>query len=142
MPLTRLLPGLLLGILLSACASQQPDGGGSKTSIDDMGAAMASWKGHSAREAVAMWGMPDSMGREGTVGVLRWKAHKHKNASGSADWTPPEFEPPTGNQRPWPMLCSRTIVVDAAEIIQDARWSGSDCSNDAEEYAPPGSPLH
>lgn len=133
---TRLLPGLLLGILVTACASP-PSAGGSNTNTGDMNAVMTSWKGRMAREAVAMWGMPDSMGREGMVGVLRWKAESRSKASGSTDWTPPQFEKPASVEQPWPTLCGRTLIVDAAEIIRDARWSGGDCSKDPADYAPP-----
>ncbi len=134
--LTRcVLPGILF--LVTACASSPPAIPSSASSKGSMSIVMASWKGRMAREAVAMWGMPDFIGREGTLGMLQWKADNAAGTStGSASWTPPLFEPPEGSQ-PWPTRCNRVLMVDASETIQNARWFGSNCSTDPADYAPP-----
>ncbi len=125
---------LVLGTLIAGCAS--PGGGGSPANNSRMNAVMASWKGHRVTEAVGMWGMPDSIGREGMLGVLQWKSEAPSNST-SPSWTPPMMQRPDGSQ-PWPTRCGRVLMVDPAEIIQQARWFGSDCSMDPADYAPPG----
>ena len=129
---------VLVGILVTACASPASTPASAGSGKANMNAVMASWKGRMAREAVAMWGMPDSIGREGTLGMLQWKADNKATGTGtgSASWTPPMFEPPEGSQA-WPTRCNRVLMVDAAEVIQNARWYGSDCSTDPADYAPP-----
>ena len=114
----------LLGIgLLAACSANptQPSGPG-------VNAMMESWKGRRVSEAVGLWGMPDSISREGTVGVLVWKAD---NAPGK-----PPFAPvPSGMQ--WVILCGRVLKVDPSETIVDAKAQSGDCSASPEDYAPP-----
>lgn len=122
---------VLLAVLTVGCASS---GGGSSASDKGVTSMMARWKGHRATEAVGMWGMPDSIDREGALGVLHWKADPPATTTA---WTPPMMERSDGRQ-PWPTRCHRVLMVDAQEIIQQARWFGSECSTDPADYAPPG----
>ncbi|MGH8518700.1 MAG: hypothetical protein ACREUE_14705 [Panacagrimonas sp.] len=133
--------------LLAGCASPAPAPGGTRTSRDSgegMNAALASWKGRAAYDAVAMWGMPDSITREGTLGMLRWKADA--SAGGAKQWGQPfsgdgseqqsaAVEP---SRRSWAMRCARVLYVDIQEIVQRATWYGSDgCSTNPADYLPP-----
>lgn len=108
-----------LMLLASACASTPPG----NTAVNT---AMAAWKGRWAAEAVASWGMPDSVSRDGMLGVLVW----------NADDAAARAAVPSGGGQPWPALCTRVLSVDAAEIIRHARWYGTDCSTDPADYAP------
>jgi hypothetical protein len=94
-----------------------------------MNAAMGTWKGRWAREAVGMWGMPDAMGREGTLMILQWKSDSVR-LRGS-----PESAPDASGAEPWPTLCNRVLAVDEQEIIRQARWFGSGCSTNPADYA-------
>jgi hypothetical protein len=115
----RLLASAGLAALLVGCAQQPATHAG-------MNAAMAAWKGRWVAEAVGMWGMPDSIRREGTEGVLVWRGEEHPDAPA----------PPQPGSEPWPLLCTRVLTVDAAEIIRSARWQGQGCSTDPADYAP------
>jgi len=132
---SRILAGLFLGMLLAGCASQ-PNGGSSGT-IDKMIAVMESWEGRTVREAVDQWGMPDSVGREGEVEVLKWRGDDEKAEDDPAFRALLEVDPMDGSGRPRPTLCGRIFRVDAAEIIRDAQWTGISCSHYAGDYAPP-----
>lgn len=106
-------------LMMAACASTPPGDAAVNT-------ALAAWKGRWVAEAVASWGMPDSVNRDGMLGVLVWKA----------DGAAARNAVPSGGGQAWPALCTRVLSVDAAEIIQHARWYGSDCSTDPADYAP------
>ncbi|TDU28503.1 hypothetical protein DFR24_2875 [Panacagrimonas perspica] len=109
--------------LLAACASNAPQ----STSSKNVSLAMDAWKGHKVAEAIGMWGMPDSITREGTLGVLVWKAD---NAAGK----PPPTALPAGMA--WAVRCARVLSVDPSETIVQARAYGSECSDDPADYAP------
>ena len=113
---------LLLVCFLAACASNAP-----QSSSQSVNSAMDAWKGRRVTEAVGMWGMPDSITREGTLGVLTWKAD---NAAGKqpAPALPPGMV--------WAVLCARVLTVDPSETIVQARAYGSECSSDPADYAP------
>ena len=123
-PITRstlLSLGVARGI--AACSAQptQPPGAPS------VNRAMEAWKGRKVAEAVGLWGMPDSIAREGTLGKLAWTAD---NAPGK-----PAFPPLPGNME-WAIRCARVLMVDPSETIVEARVYGGDCSTNAEDYAP------
>lgn len=131
-------------LLLAGCAtSPPPPTAGSRDARGDMNAALASWKGRAAYDAVAMWGMPDSITREGTLGMLRWKADA--SAIGSKPWGQPfsgdGSEPQAAAEparRSWAMRCARVLYVDIQEIVQRATWYGGDgCSTNPADYMPP-----
>lgn len=88
---------------------------------------MEAWKGRPVTEAVAKWGMPDSVNREGMHGVLVWKAD---DTSGT------ESLPALPPGMAWADLCQRVLMVDPSETIVQARASGSGCSSDPWDYAP------
>lgn len=113
---------LMCVCLLSACASNAPQSASKNVSL-----AMDAWKGRKVAEAVGMWGMPDSIGREGTLGVLVWKAD---NAAGK----PPPTALPGGMA--WAVRCARVLSVDPSETIVQARAYGNECSDDPADYAP------
>jgi hypothetical protein len=116
-------PLLLLGLVLAGCAaSPSPDAAG--RNVDG---AMEPWKGRRVAEAVGMWGMPDSIVREGMLGVLTWKAD---NAPGRKPL------PPAPGATQWAVLCTRVLSVDASETIVSGRVYGSGCSVDPEDYMP------
>lgn len=129
MSLTTRLLCALLSTILAACSSR----GGS--SGEGMSAAMASWKGHRVSEAVGMWGMPDSIGREGTLAVLQWKGDYA--VLPRIEWDAKDRDTPS-REEAWPTLCYRVLAVDELEIIRQARWFGSECSTDPVNYAAPG----
>jgi hypothetical protein len=133
-------------LLLAACAGTAPTSSsgaaaGAPRSRPTMNDAMSSWKGRRAYEAVAMWGMPDSITREGTLGMLRWRADAA--AIGSKAWGQPfsgeggeDGEPQ--RRKDWPMRCARVLSVDVEEVVQHANWSRSEgCSTDPNDYLPP-----
>jgi hypothetical protein len=108
----------------------------------DMSAAMSSWKGRRVYEAVAMWGMPDSITREGALGMLRWRADAA--AIGDKPWGQPfagadgQPQDPQQRRKDWPMRCARVLSVDVQEVVQYANWSRSEgCSTDPADYLPP-----
>lgn len=128
----------LLALVGAGCANRTP--ASAPSNRGDVSSAMSSWKGHRAYEAVAMWGMPDSVTREGALGMLRWKADAA--AIGAKAWG----QPFSGDQGPasdprgqdWPMRCARMLSVDIQEVVQYASWSRSDgCSTDPADYLPP-----
>ena len=87
-----------------------------------------------------MWGMPDSITREGAMGMLRWKADAA--VIGSKAWGQPFSDDGTQGVDPrrkdWPMRCARVLSVDIQEIVQYANWSRSEgCSTDPADYLPP-----
>jgi hypothetical protein len=133
-------------LLLAGCAGTAPTSpSGSAASAPHsrptMNDAMSSWKGRRAYEAVAMWGMPDSITREGTLGMLRWRADAA--AIGSRAWGQPFSgeDSEDGQQqrrKDWPMRCARVLSVDVQEVVQYANWSRSEgCSTDPNDYLPP-----
>ena len=121
--LVCLLSSLGIAWTLSACSSNPP-----QAASPGVAATLNTWKGRRVTDAVSLWGMPDSIGREGTVGVLVWKAD---NAAGK-----PSFPPLPGSME-WVILCTRVLTVDPSETIVAARAYGSDCSMNPEDYAPP-----
>ena len=135
--------GLLLGAIAGCAGTAPPVAHGPRptnVSLGDMNAAMSSWKGRRAYEAVAMWGMPDSITREGAMGLLRWKADAAD--TGSRPWGAPfsDAEADTGaaRQQSWPTRCARVLAVDVEEIVQRANWARSEgCSTDPADYLPP-----
>lgn len=114
---------MLMAGLLVGCASSPQQG-----ASPGINAVMERWKGRRVTDAVSVWGMPDSIGREGTVGVLVWKAD---NAPGK-----PPFSPLPNNME-WAILCARMLTVDPSETIVQARAATGDCSANPEDYAPP-----
>jgi hypothetical protein len=112
---------LMCACLLTACASNAPQ------STKGVNLAMDAWKGRKVAEAVGMWGMPDSVAREGTLGVLVWKAD---NAAGK----PPPMALPSGMA--WAVRCARVLSADPSETIVQARAYGNECSDDPADYAP------
>jgi len=108
--------------VLAACASNAPQSASKGVNL-----AMDAWKGHKIAEAIGMWGMPDSITREGVLGVLAWKAD---NAAGKP---PPPALP---NGMAWAVRCARVLSVDPSETIVQARAYGSECSDDPADYAP------
>lgn len=127
--------------LALGCAGPGAAPGAGPGASRDMNAAMARWKGRRAYEAVAMWGMPDAVTREGMLGRLRWNADP--KATGARPWGQP-FAAPAGGEdvaprrQEWATRCARTLAVDAQEIVQFATWSRSEgCSTDPTDYLPP-----
>lgn len=120
----RTLPLLLLCqlLLLAACATnaEQPSGS------SNVNSAMEAWKGKRVTQAIGKWGMPDSINREGTVGVLVWKA----------DETAGTELPALPEGMAWADLCKRVLTVDPSETIVEARAYGNGCSTDPIDYAP------
>ena len=129
--------------VLAGCAGRSPAPAPivGASSRGDMSTAMSSWKGRRAYEAVAMWGMPDSITREGTLGMLRWRADAA--AIGSKPWGQPFSDDdgqdgPSQRRKDRPMRCARVLSVDVQEVVQYASWSRSDgCSTDPADYMPP-----
>lgn len=119
------LPAVVLSALFAGCATIGDDG---------MNAAMAAWKGRPATDAISMWGMPDSMNREGTRMMLTWKADNTMKS-----WMQPVTADAAGDskRRNWPTRCYRVLAVDETETIKSARVFGSDCSTDPADYATP-----
>lgn len=113
---------LFLICLLAGCASNAP-----QSSSQGVKSAMDAWKGRRVAQAVGLWGMPDSITREGMLGVLVWKADN------AAD-TPPPPALPQGMA--WAVLCTRVLSVDPSETIVQARAYGNGCSTDPADYAP------
>lgn len=111
-----------LAFALAACASNAP-----LAPSRDVGRAMDAWKGKPVTEAVAKWGMPDAIHREGTVGVLVWHADDTSDTA-SLPALPPGMA--------WADLCRRELTVDPSETIVQARAMGSGCSTDPWDYAP------
>ncbi|MCC2658999.1 MAG: hypothetical protein K0Q76_4107 [Panacagrimonas sp.] len=137
---------LLICVCVSGCAGSGSTAGTTSASAagarGDMNAAMSSWKGRRAYEAVAMWGMPDSITREGALGMLRWRADAA--AIGDKPWGQPFYgadgqpQEPQQRRKDWPMRCARVLSVDVQEIVQYANWSRSEgCSTDPTDYLPP-----
>jgi hypothetical protein len=131
-------------LLIAACSGARPTATPPAVAVNgrgDMNTVMSSWKGRRAYEAVAMWGMPDSITREGTLGMLRWRADAA--AIGSKAWGQP-FSGESGEdgqpqrRQDWPVRCARVLSVDAQEVVQFASWSRSEgCSTDPADYLPP-----